>query len=78
MDRLDIRRKIGSKIRMIRGQHENDSGGFMNIPQFCDMLNETAPVGIEFKPQSLGKYERAECSIPGDKLFYIMSFKIEL
>jgi len=73
LNKRDIRKKIGNKIKWIRGQYDNKNGRDMTQQDFAELFNQAEPVEITMDAQSLGKYERGDVSIPGDKYEKILS-----
>ena len=68
MNKRDIRKKIGNRIRAIRCQYDNDRGRTMTQGEFTKLFNETEPLDIEINDvRSVGQYERGEVSVPGEK-----------
>lgn len=67
MKQIDIRRKIGNKIRVIRRQYYNDNERNMTQGEFAKLFNCTDPIDVKVDAQSIGKYERGDVAIPGDK-----------
>lgn len=67
MKQIDIRRKIGNKIRAIRRQYYNTNERNMTQAEFAELFNSVDPVDVKVDAQSIGKYERGDVAIPGDK-----------
>lgn len=76
MDRKDLQRRAGNKIRMIRFQHLNEDGRSMKQKEFCDLLNSIEPTDLKIEPVSLGMYERGDQNCPSDKYEKILSLNV--
>ena len=67
MNKIDIRRKIGNRIRSIRRQYYNKNNRNMTQGEFAELFNTIDPTDVTVDAQSIGKYERGDVAIPGDK-----------
>lgn len=67
MNKEDIRKNIGWKIRTVRHQVGIDKGVTMTQADFSKLINKTEPLDLIIDTQSIGQYERGEVAVPADK-----------
>lgn len=72
MNRKQLRKLAGGKIRAVRYRNLNGSGRTMSQAEFSVLLNETEPVDLRIDANSLGMYERGDQNCPSDKYEKIM------
>ena len=77
MNQTDIRRKIGNRIRAIRRQYYNVKNRNVTQGEFANLFNGTDPTDVKVDAQSIGKYERGDVAIPGDKYEKFLSMNKE-
>lgn len=73
MDRTQLKKRVGMKIRAVRYQHFNKSGRTMSQAEFSSFLNETDPTDLRIDANSIGMYERGDQNCPADKYEKILS-----
>jgi hypothetical protein len=59
--------KMGNKLTAIRKQYRIEDRRAFNYDEFANLYNETEPVDLKTNAASIGRYERAEATCPGDK-----------
>ena len=73
MNKEDIRKNIGWKIRTVRHQVGIEKGSSLTQADFAKHLNKVEPKDLIFEAQSIGQYERGEVAVPADKYEKILS-----
>lgn len=73
MNKEDLRKNIGWKIRTIRHRVGIENGTPMTQADFAGLFNRTEPLDLKIETQSVGQYERGEVAIPADKYEKILS-----